>query len=511
MSKFFLDQADVADDDEEEEEDYDRTQMMEEEILDKDKLAAIAAVERRHEEQRRFMEMSAEEKAKELEERFRRQEQARRRFGNIQVTGGNDKSAVAQQARNPSNADPPIFKVKCKPGSEMMLVRSILLKALESKSKGGFLLVKSAFFTGVKGCIYIEAVSEPFAKEAINGLRGHYPSSFVKIPLTDMTAVLTVAMKKKPIREGQWVRMRRGLYKGDLARVVALFDGGEKAFVQVVPRLDYSAPATNDRKSQAAKIRPTQRLFDPEEAKAVVGNGFVFRRHHPLDNNSPAYDVWQNDYFRDGLLYKEVTVATYLSDESVNPKLEELQLFLPKKSKRRDDDDDADDYDDNEQPDVEAKSFIEELAQQIKSIGEDDDKDTVSPFVPGDLVQITGGDMANFLARVKSVNDSLRVATVVPYRHSLTEEMQVELSLLVRYIETGNHVKVVSGKYTGQTGQVVSVDLVDGVHLATIITDTVNTQIRCNVAYVQVSILKFAADCNFPFSYSLLFFLCFYN
>jgi hypothetical protein len=46
--------------------------------------------------------------------------------------------------------------------------------------------------------------------------------------------------------------------------------------------------------------------------------------------------------------------------------------------------------------------------------------------------------------------------------------------------------KVVSGKYLGQTGRVVSVDIVDGDQLASILTDGINTEIRCSVGQLQV-------------------------
>ena len=46
---------------------------------------------------------------------------------------------------------------------------------------GGLLKIKSAFCSGVKGLIYVEALSEAFAKEIIVGLRMIYGSSFSQV------------------------------------------------------------------------------------------------------------------------------------------------------------------------------------------------------------------------------------------------------------------------------------------------------------------------------------------
>lgn len=49
------------------------------------------------------------------------------------------------------------------------------------------------------------------------------------IGLEVMPEVMDVANKlPKRIEKGQWVRMKRGLYKGDLARVLDLVEGGDK-------------------------------------------------------------------------------------------------------------------------------------------------------------------------------------------------------------------------------------------------------------------------------------------
>jgi transcription elongation factor SPT5 len=435
-----------------------------------------------------------------MAEEFRRRAQQEKRMkakfeageGFSGAMGGGQTSLLDQQSLLPSVMDPKIFQLKCKPGNEMLLVRSVMLKAIDMRNKGGMLKVKSAFCSGVKGLIYVEALSEAFAKEVIVGLRMIYGSSFSQVPVGEMTSVLVATVKKKPIKEGQWVRIKRGPLKGDLARVVGLFEGGSKAFIQAVPRPDYTATGTERETKKAAamsiKVRPQQRLFDAQEAR-LANSSYVSRRHHPMDPTPAMYDVWENEHYKDGFLFKEVTVATYLDSVDIKPRLEELQMFRQRKSGPGEDEDAPEEEDENALLDQYAPNahFLKELADQIDTLGEEEAKEGVNALLPGDLVQVTSGDLRNLIARIVSVNDATRVARIVPYNNALTTEMSMEVDLLVKYIFPGAHVKVVGGRYMGQTGRVVSVQSADGTNVAAILTDGINTEIQCNVGHLQVS------------------------
>ena len=488
--KLFNDEADEGDDDEDEPDgDYEAGG---EQVLDRDEQAAIDAVERRHRERKLYQEQSAEEIAAAIDARARldkiRKAKYERGEGLAGPMGSMQQTVLEQQSLLPSVMDPKIFKLKCKPGNELLLVRSVMLKAIDMRNKGGLLKIKSAFCSGVKGLIYVEALSEAFAKEVIVGLRMIYGSSFSQVPVGEMTSVLVTTVKKKPIKEGQWVRLKRGPLKGDLARIVTLFEGGSKAFIQAVPRPDYAAAALAEKEGKKAatgptKVRPQQRLFDAEEAR-VANSSYVFRRHHPLDMTAAMYDVWENEHYKDGFLFKEVNVATYLDAADVKPRLEELQLFRQRKTGGEDDaEEDEDALLEQYAPNA---HFLKELADQIENLGEDETKEGVNSLLPGDLVQVTAGDMRNLIARIVSVNDATRVARIVPYNNALTTEMSMEVDLLVKYIFPGAHVKVVAGRYMGQTGRVVSVKSADGTNVAAILTDGINTEIQCNVGHLQV-------------------------
>lgn len=53
-----------------------------------------------------------------------------------------------------------------------------------------------------------------------------------------MTDVLTVTRKNISLKKGDWVRVKRGLYKGDLAQVQEWDEVRGKVTVKLIPRLE---------------------------------------------------------------------------------------------------------------------------------------------------------------------------------------------------------------------------------------------------------------------------------
>lgn len=59
-----------------------------------------------------------------------------------------------------------------------------------------------------------------------------------------------------------WARVRSGLYKDDLAKVIDVDYASQRLVVEVVPRIDYAALANKEARvpfGRAPKIRPPQR------------------------------------------------------------------------------------------------------------------------------------------------------------------------------------------------------------------------------------------------------------
>jgi hypothetical protein len=82
------------------------------------------------------------------------------------------------------------------------------------------------------------------------------------IDTSDWVKLLTMQDPITVVKAGQWIRVRTGVYKGDLGFVKCVEAWG--AQVLVVPRLKTSTPETaTSLKRKRTAIRPEPRLFDP--------------------------------------------------------------------------------------------------------------------------------------------------------------------------------------------------------------------------------------------------------
>jgi transcription elongation factor SPT5 len=479
VRSFFLDEAQEAEEDEEEEEEEEEfVSEKERREITQAEADAIAKHARRLAMNQAFETKTAAEIAEDIKNRYRTNYQTRGEY----FEGARSEyatSEVTQKSLVPGVGDPTVWMLRCKPGLEMQLVRSILLKSLKAKSMGKRVGLKSAFCGNSKGYIYLEAFEEVSVREAIQGLTSLYHSSLKIVPIQQMTSLLTITVKKRPLKAGQWVRIKRGELKGDLAKVLSLNEGGETAVIQAVPRIDFTPNVNKPPGSKSA--RPLQAPFDPSR----VNSSLVERRQFPPTGETCNY--YERNFYKNGFLLKEVKIDLYLSDENVSPKLEELTMFRQRSGRKTgggsDDEGDADDQDDAQQP-----SVVQELAElQAADSAFGLSKKQVSLYRPGDLVQITSGDLRNMVGRIVSLSDTDRIVRVKPVHEVDLGEMDVEMDLIVKYIRPGSHVKVIDGEFVGQTGRVVCINKVDGSHIAALFTDVVNKEISVNVAHLQVS------------------------
>lgn len=528
-ASMFFDEAVVADDDEEEEEEEGYGGEKAEIILPEEQRRAQARVEERHRQQKEFLGRTDAEIAAEYEERFKTSSYARNDFqasglaavasgGAVGARGG---SAVLQQSLLPGVGDPALFYAKVKLGMEQSIVRSIMNKAVDCAAKGRPLGIMSAFCTASKGYVYIEAAAEPFAREAVLGLRGVYQSAFMRVPIGQMVQVLNVQVTKKPLRKGQLARIKRGVLKGDLCKVVDLIDGGESVFIQAVPRPDYTIKdgsraarlASATASSRVNRVPPA--LFNAEEARASGCD--VTRTLHPLyRSRGVMYDVWNREYFKGGYVFQALK-SDYLSTVNVAPKLEELRMFpsgqdedgegsdggegsdaegedglggggsSTRKGKKQSDDASVADSSSSST----AQSYIKQIADQMQgNMSADINTKTTSavPYVVGDLVQVLSGDLKGLVGRVVTISEVNKLVNIQTIHEAFNREIPIEISLLGKYIRPGQHVKVIQGAHMGKTGRVVGVSTADeGNLIAAVLTDTVNSEILCNIAHLQVS------------------------
>lgn len=138
--------------------------------------------------------------------------------------------------------------------------------------------VKSAFATGIKGFIYVEAYKKSQVERSIAGIRSLSWKEPKLIPINEMVDTLTIKKSKTILMKYQWVRVKRGLYKNDIAQVSDRGSTENSFLLKLVPRIDYTQPRGALKSPKAvpvkrkAKKRPPQQLFDADALKDMGGD-----------------------------------------------------------------------------------------------------------------------------------------------------------------------------------------------------------------------------------------------
>jgi len=91
------------------------------------------------------------------------------------------------------------------------------------------LQIKSAIAVeGLKGYIYVEAFKQQHVKQAIEDIGnlriGRWQQ--LMVPIREMTDVMRVVKDTTGLKQGSWVRIKRGMYKDDIAQVGSFFMTG---------------------------------------------------------------------------------------------------------------------------------------------------------------------------------------------------------------------------------------------------------------------------------------------
>ncbi|KAG8854512.1 transcription elongation factor spt5 [Serendipita sp. 411] len=312
---------DDGDDDEEDEEaeagfvQYQQNEDEDEEDGDPERGAAHARLYRQRLNE---SEMSSEELAKRLRERYARTDQRVEEL-----------ASVPQRMLMPSVNDPNLWQIKVKPGRERDIVLSLFRKKLDFEYKGKPLQIISAFErSSIQGYIYVEARSKEAVITACANLVGIYRRDPILIPINEMAPLLQLKRREIDLQPGAWVRLKRGKYQGDLAQVVDITDNGEEAGIRFLPRIDMNPRETEliDGKLKRKRGgnttstgvgRPPARPFNPEEVLRIWGKKNAVRR-------GPSW-IFQGETFTNGFLEKDIRVSA-LVIENVVPTLDEVAL-----------------------------------------------------------------------------------------------------------------------------------------------------------------------------------------
>ena len=112
---------------------------------------------------------------------------------------------------------------------------------------------------------------------------------------------------------------------------------------------------------------------------------------------------FQNEFYKNGYMIKEVAVNSYITAEDVRATVEEMQLFREKKAKANED---YDDFDGTKSDISSAQTLMDDLLDLQADGGEETYR---IPFIPGDMVQVLSGELRNLVGKVKSVDEATQV------------------------------------------------------------------------------------------------------
>lgn len=157
-----------------------------------------------------------------------------------------------------------------------------------------------------------------------------------------------------------------------------------------------------------------------------------------------------NRYSRKGFLYKNFLMSAIVS-EGVKPTLAELERF-------------------EEQPEGKhinrflGEKYVKLIVKFLISpeinielaVSSKDDPTSVHSFSMGDNVEVCVGDLENLQAKIIAIDGNM--ITVMPKHEELKDPLIFKANELRKYFKTGDHAKVLAGRYEGETGLIVRVE-----------------------------------------------------
>jgi transcription antitermination factor NusG len=347
--------------DEDEESDFESNEV-EHETLEEKRMreAAESKIDQRRKAERDVLQGDNAESVADIAARFAARNKAQRQRARYYRKKGKQQRLQHSRLHLPTIKDPCLFAVKCKPGKEKDLVAQITLKAfhfMKDQNKEP-LKILSTSSTRTRGYIYIEARIKQHVIDAIRGMNFIYPSKVSKVPVREMTTTLTInARTEVVVKEGQWVRLKRNPFKGDLAKVIQVSSSEKKAIVQVVPRIDLTTKAalleseteginpktgellvTKKWINPTNKINPTQQFFDREVVLNHVQECERTEAGRQLKLNAPESRQYEHMQGQPNLIYycrgfytstgwRVIHYPLSALKTNVQPRLEEAEQF----------------------------------------------------------------------------------------------------------------------------------------------------------------------------------------
>ncbi|KAF8375888.1 spt-5 [Pristionchus pacificus] len=418
---FILDDVEVDSDDAEEEEyeSGDDTGLEPKEREEAEKRMRQMEAERRKKEEKRaaFLNMPEEDIEKYFEEKYKNSSSGGANFDDDDALDD-----ISQHGLLPSTKDPNLWIVKCmRMGEEKLVAMQLMRKMIAYENRGEPLQIKSVVVKeGLKGLIYIEAFKQSHVAQAIDGISALNSFTITMVQIKEMVEVLRVVKDIPTLKQGMYVRMKRTMFKDDLAQVDWVDISEGKVGLRLLPRIDYTRMrgalrSENDKLGSAKKKKPAPRPFDIDRIKEIGGEV----------TQDGDFHIFEGSSYRRGFLYKAFPINAIMA-EGVKPTLAELEKF---------------------------QETSDDLKRELEltSVSE-----SAHSFAPGDLVEVSEGELLNLIGKIQSVDGDKVV--ILPEHEDLKEPLTLNAWEIKKRFKQGDHVKILAGRYEGDTGLVVRVE-----------------------------------------------------
>ncbi|KAE9549394.1 hypothetical protein FO519_007402 [Halicephalobus sp. NKZ332] len=346
--------------------------------------------------------------------------------------------SITQNGLLPDAKSPNLYIVRCRMGDEQNLCIQLMKKYMASQRTDEPLEIKSVVVkSGIKGIIYIEAFKTPHVLKAVEGISAIMAHQIKMVPKKEMVDTLKVVRDIPTLKINSYVRVKRAMFKDDLAQVDDIDRGGNEVMLKLVPRIDYTrlrGPLRGQEEERGItrrKGRPPPGLFNSDKIRAIGGD---------FTKDGDFY-IFEGNRYRNGFLYKYFKMDQIVVD-GVKPAVSELELF-------------------NEG----SNEFKGEL-----SVGKDFAK--FHNFAPGDNVEVTEGELLNLQGRITNIEGD--IAYIKPNHSELKDIVTVNLREIRKSFKIGDHVLVIDGHFKGDTGIIVRVEE----NLIILISDINNEEVK---------------------------------
>jgi len=346
--------------------------------------------------------------------------------------------SITQNGLLPDAKSPNLYIVRCRMGDEQNLCIQLMKRYMVSQRSEEPLEIKSVIVkSGIKGIIYIEAFKTPHVLKAVEGISAIMAHQIKMVPKNEMVDTLKVVRDIPTLKINSYVRVKRAMFKDDLAQVDDIDRGGNEVMLKLVPRIDYTrlrGPLRGQEEERGItrrKGRPPAALFNPDKIRSIGGD---------FTKDGDFY-IFEGNRYRNGFLYKYFKMDQIVVD-GVKPTVSELELF-------------------NEG----SNEFKGEL-----SIGKDFAK--FHNFAPGDNVEVTEGELLNLQGKITNIDGD--IAYIKPNHSELKEIVTVNLREIRKSFKIGDHVLVIDGHFKGDTGIIVRVEE----NLIILISDINNEEVK---------------------------------